>query len=176
MKIVPIQPLSVESFSPYGWLLGRTLPPPGSAPADFWREHLFDPGAQGEVEILRVHYRNSDPTITRLEMHRLCQQVVIPLTGEITQIVAVSGVNGEPDLNTIAAFRVPVGAALCMRPACWHTTRVNAAEIHCFMLTRASTTVDLANHLNTGSPLVESVIAAADVRINREFLACEETP
>ena len=166
MKVISPQRLTDESFSPYGWLLGEGSRPPASASSfsnaltDFWQERLFDPGIGGEAELLRVHYRNSDPMVASLEMHRLCQQAVIPLNGEIIQVVA------SADLTTIAAFEIPVGQAVCMRVGCWHTTRVRAKrEVKCLMLTRASTTLDLAAHLKSGSPLVESAIITVDAVI-----------
>ena len=167
-KLIDFQPLTVENFSPYGWLLGKSIRLDGSIPAfsnaeiDFWQEHIFDPGTGGETEVLWVTYRSRQRAVTSLEVHRLTGQAIVPLTGEITLIVASSREDGSPDEGSMSAFRVPVGQGICMRPDCWHTTRVDVAEVTCLMLTRRSTTVDLIAHLNGGSPLSESAIVAAD--------------
>jgi len=156
------QPLSPEAFAPYGWMLGKGL---ATAPAtaafsnaatDFWHEHAFDTGPSGQTEVLWVNYRIQDPNVTALENHLLTQQALIPLTGEVIHIVAESKAEGGPDLSTLKAFRLPQGQGVCMRPGCWHSSRVAGGEVACLMLTRISTTVDLVAHLNEGKPAVES--------------------
>lgn len=161
INLIP-QPLSPETFEPYGWMLGKGL---ATAPAtaafsnaatDFWHEHAFDTGQNKQTEVLWVNYRIQDPTITTLENHLLTQQALIPLTGEVIHIVAESTAEGGPDLSTLQAFRIAQGQGVCMRPGCWHSSRVAQGEVTCLMLTRMSTTVDLVAHLNEGKPAVES--------------------
>jgi ureidoglycolate lyase len=165
VRLIDIQLLTEESFRPYGWLLGKNIQLDGSVPAftnadiDFWHEHTFDPGSEGETEVLWVNYRNAQRALSTLEVHRLTQQAVVPLTGEIIQVVALSQEDGSLDLDSVRAFRVREGEGICMRAGCWHTTRVDAQEVQCLMLTRRSTTVDLVAHLNSGSGLSESAIA-----------------
>lgn len=164
--LIDIQDLSTQSIRPYGWVLGKAMPQDCGLPAfsnadiSFWQEHIFDPGAGGEVEVLSVIYRNTQRTITSLEVHRLTEQAVIPLTGSIIQILAFSLPDGSPDTAGLRAFRVPVGQGICMRPGCWHATRVDSAEVRCLMLTRSSTTVDLVAHLAARSSLAESEITS----------------
>ena len=74
------------------------------------------------------------------------------------QVVSKSAADGSPDLATLAAFRVPQGQGICMRPGCWHATRVVDGEVTCLMLTRRSTTVDLIQHLTTDARATESAI------------------
>ena len=119
-----------------------------------------------DPEILWVTYRDAIARVDRLEMHKLTEQAVIPLTGDIIQIVAASTPVGVLDTATIRAFRVPMGMGLCMRPGCWHATRVATIESTCIMLTRSATTADLIGHLTSGAPLVESVFC--DVAMPRD--------
>jgi len=167
-NLIDFQPLTVENFSPYGWLLGKSIRRDASIPAfsngeiDFRQEHLFDPGVGGETEVLWVTYRNRQRAVSSLEVHRLTQQVIAPLTGEIIHVVACSREDGSPEEGSMSAFLVPVGQGICMRPGCWHATRVDAAEVTCLMLTRRSTTVDLISHLNGGPSLSESAIAVLE--------------
>ena len=112
--------------------------------------------------MLWVTYRNRQRAVTSLEVHRLTQQAIVPLTGEIIHVVAGSRQDGSPDDGSMRAFRVPVGQGICMPPGCWHTTRVDVQEVTCLMLTRRSTTVDLIAYLTGGSSLSESAVAAVD--------------
>lgn len=172
---IHIQLLTIDNIRPYGWLLGKTIRLDGGIPAfsnaelDFWEEHIFDPGIGGETQVLWVNYRNRQREVSRLEAHTLTQQAVVPLTGEIVQVVARSNQDGSPDISSMSAFRVGVGEGICMRAGCWHTTRVEVPEVRCLMLTRRSTTIDLTAHLTGGSPLAESAISDVD----RKRLASE---
>lgn len=171
--VLPVQTLSPAAFAPYGWMLGKPLPAAGERPVfsnpatDFWQEHVFDVGAGGEVEILWVNYREADPRVERLEVHRLTEQALVPLTGTLIHVVAASDARGAPDLGSLAAFRVVPGQGLCMRPGCWHATRVPAGPVSCLMLTRASTTRELIAHLEAAAPAHESaLITVPSVRIS----------
>ncbi len=160
--------LDARAFAPYGWMLGKPLPAAGagtpvfSNPAtDFWQEHVFDTGAGGETEVLWVNYRNADRAVGNLEVHLLTQQAIVPLTGPVIQVVAASGADGLPDAATLAAFEVPVGQGICMKPGCWHATRIaTPGEVTCLMLTRRSTTADLVAHLDGREAAAESAIVS----------------
>jgi ureidoglycolate lyase len=168
---IPVEPLEVTRCEPYGWMLGKPVSTASDTPSfvssasDFWREHLFDTGAPGETEILWVTYRNRDEKFSSLEMHRLTQQAIVPLTAPVVHIVATSSEDGEPDLDSLRAFAIPVGRGLCMRPNIWHATRVTQSDATCLMLTRPSTTYDLVVHLKTGAPACESVIRNIETHV-----------
>ncbi len=172
MKTISVHPLESAAFDAYGWVLGAS--PTDAEPSrrflspatDFWSAHAFDTGAHGQTEVLWVIYRSGERVVDSLEVHHLTEQAIIPLTGSIIQIVAL-GVEGDsrPDPSTLAAFRVEPGQGICMRPGCWHTTRVLADEVRCAMLTRRSTTLDLVAHLAHGAPTVESAIVSIPARV-----------
>jgi ureidoglycolate lyase len=168
---LPLSELTPQAFAPYGTVFGKPLPSDAgsvaysSATSDFWREHVFATNGR-DPEILWVSYRSTDPRIDRLEMHKLTEQAVVPLTGDIIQIVAAATPAGVPDLATVRAFPVPVGKGLCMRPGCWHATRVATTEATCMMLTRGATTVDLIDHLTTSAPLAESAYSAVALELS----------
>lgn len=164
MTEIPLQieTLTEAAVAPYGWMLGKPLASApagaafGSPASDFWQEHVFDTGADGQPEVLWVTYRSADPVIAKLEVHHLTQQAVVPLTGSVVQVVAASRPDGEPDLATVKAFLIPQGLGICMAPGTWHATRTADKEAVCLMLTRRSTTVDLVRHLNKGAAATES--------------------
>lgn len=165
-RSIALETLDASRFAPYGWKLGRPVRTGGDTPAfqspasDFWREHLFDAGAGGQPEILWVSYRNRDMRIASLELHRVTQQAIVPLTAPVVHVVARSDASGAPDPATLRAFGIPVGEGICMSPGIWHATRVHDREASCLMLTRASTTLDLIAHLSAGQPAAESEIRA----------------
>jgi len=162
MTAIRVETLNETSVAPFGWMLGKPLPVATDAVAftspgsDFWQEHVFNTGADGESEILWVKYRSDDPAVARLEVHHLTQQAVVPVIGSIVQVVVASDATGEPDLATLRAFVIAPGQGICMRPGTWHATRSVGGEATCLMLTRRSTTLDLVRHLNQGEAAEES--------------------
>jgi ureidoglycolate lyase len=159
---ITVETPSPASFAPFGWMLGQGSaltkdPVEFRSPAtDFWHEHDFDPGAGGDTEVLWVTYRDADSPVSKLEVHHLTQQAVVPLTKEIVQVLCLSDGNRAPDLSTLRAFALSPGVGICMRPGVWHATRADDAT--CLMLTRRSTTLDLVDHLNNGRAAQESTI------------------
>jgi ureidoglycolate lyase len=162
MTTLRIEPINEASVAQFGWMLGKPLPTATDAIAftspasDFWQEHVFNTGDGGAPEILWVTYRSDDPAVTRLEVHHLTQQAVVPVIGSIVQVIAASDAAGEPDLSTVRAFTINPGQGICMRPGIWHATRSAGVDSTCLMLTRRSTTVDLVRHLNRGAAAEES--------------------
>jgi ureidoglycolate lyase len=165
---IAIESLDAIACAPYGVMLGKPPSDDSGTPSffnpasDFWREHLFDTGTHSETEILWVRYRNRDERLSALEAHHLTQQAIVPLTGPLVQIVATSAADGSPNLKSLRAFLVPVGEGLCMHRNTWHATRSMQDEVTGLMLTRPSTTYDLAIHLRTGAPAAESSIRAVE--------------
>ena len=161
-RSIPVEDIDHESVAPFGWLLGKPDPskpePFGfrSPAGDFWHEHAFDPGKNGDTEVLWVKYRDNGRLVSKLEVHHLTQQAVVPLTNGIIQILCSSHADRSPDLSTLRAFRLSPGLGLCMRPGVWHATRADDAT--CLMLTRGSTTNDLVAHLVDARPANESTI------------------
>ena len=160
--MIEIEPLDPETFAPFGVALGVKEPVASvdawlGPDSDFWHEHVFDAGG-GEPELLWVRYRSRDRHVGRLEAHLVTEQAVIPLTAPIIQIVA----QGD---GRARAFRVAPGQGLLMRAGCWHATRVEEHPATCAMLTRRSTTLDLAGHLNRGGTLVQSALRDVDLTL-----------
>lgn len=164
---VPIERLTPESFAPFGWMLGKPYPADPETPAyshpgsDFWQEHVFDPGDGGETEVVWVNYRDTSLVVRKLEAHWLTQQAIVPLDGgEVVHVVCPGREDDAalPDLGSLRAFLITPGYGVCMRPGCWHASFVREGEATCLMLTRRSTTLELARHLATGEPAVETSI------------------
>jgi ureidoglycolate lyase len=162
-----VEDLTPENFAPFGWVLGKPYPTNPAATAyshpgsDFWHEHVFDAGSGGETEVVWVNYRDTSLVVRKLEAHWLTQQAIVPLTGAAVIHVVCPGRADDPalpDLDRLKAFPITPGQGICMRPGCWHASFVREGEATCMMLTRRSTTLELARHLTMGAPAVETSI------------------
>lgn len=159
---VRIEVPTAQTAAPYGSLLGKPFPEERDAIASFrtpsgmavWRQELFDVGPGGEPEIAWVIHKGADPIVTRFEKHDLTEQAVIPLTGDLIQIVALSGADEAPDLSTIRAFRLTPGIGLSMGRNIWHASRSKGITLA--MLTRGSTSVAMARFQKKEGPISET--------------------
>jgi len=169
--VLAAEPLSIKievpteaSAAPYGSLLGRPFPAGEVGDGTFktpsgvqvWRQDIFDTGADGKADIAWVIHKGADPMVNRFEQHHLTEQAVIPLTGELIQIVALSGPDGAPDLATVKAFRLAPGIGLNMGQDVWHASRSNGVTL--VMLTRSTTSTDMAQFQNKKGPLAETAL------------------
>lgn len=173
VRLAP-QPLTPEAFSAYGQMWGQPYSDKvagfSNPASDFWHQHYFDAGDGGTPEVLWVNYRNTDRDIHELEVHWQTQQAIVPLgsAGIIHVVAACQANSDQPDPDTLRAFYVEPGYGISMNPGCWHTTRVVAAQVTCLMLTRGSTTIELAAHLNQKLEAQESGFAAVVAQIVTE--------
>lgn len=166
MREVTVEEPTAESVTPFGWLLGKAYPGDPAIPAyshpgsDFWQEHVFQPGNGGETEVVWVNYRDTSLVVRKLEAHWLTQQALVPLVGEVVHVVCPGREDDRalPDLSRIKAFLIRPGRGICMRPGCWHTSFVREGQSTCLMMTRRSTTTELARHLAAGAPASETSI------------------
>jgi len=169
MRDLAVEKLTPEAFAPFGWTLGNSYPSDPAIPAfshpgsDFWQEHVFEPGDGGETEVVWVRYRDASLVVRKLEAHWLTQQAIVPLDGaQVVHVVCPSREDDAalPDLDRLRAFLITPGYGVCMRPGCWHASfvRDGDGEAACLMLTRRSTTMELARHLTTGAPAAETSI------------------
>lgn len=161
LPVLKIETPTEQSLAPYGSMLGKPLRTGdgivafSSKNTDSWRQTLFNAGPGGEDEIVWVTYRNTDPVVDRLEQHHLTEQAVVPLTGPLIQVLALSGPDGQPDPATVKAFRLTPGVGVNMGRDVWHASRARNTTI--LMLTRGSTSVEILNR-RKGGPLNETAM------------------
>lgn len=176
MLFIQPEPLTPQAFAPYGHVLGRPYTEDvagfSNPSSDFWHQHYFRAGPDGMPEILWVNYRNADPRITELEVHWKTQQAIVPLgQARIIHVVALSRQSVRaPNPKSLRAFYVEPGQGLCMNPGCWHTTRIVDQPASCLMLTRGSTTIELAQHLRGQLQAVETGFAKVEACIGANGL------
>jgi len=165
-RTIAVEELDPAALAGCGSVLGLEPVAADDAPAylgaaaDFWHVHDFDVGADGEPEVLWVRYRDASLVVARLEAHWRTEQAVVPLGVPIVQVICPTRPDGSrlPELERLRAFRVPVGRGICMARGCWHASFAPDGEATCLMLTRSSTTSDLAAHLASGAPAHETTI------------------
>jgi ureidoglycolate lyase len=167
----PVRTIAVEELDPAalggcGTVLGPETASEDDAPSyfgrtgDFWHVQAFDVGAGGEPEVLWVRYRDASLVVARLEAHWCTEQAIVPLGVPIVQVLCPTRDDGSrlPDLERLRAFHVPVGRGICMARGCWHASFAPQGEAECLMLTRSSTTRELAAHLASGCAARETTI------------------
>jgi ureidoglycolate lyase len=165
-RTIAVEELDPAALGACGAVLGPEPASGDDAPsyfgavADFWHVRAFDVGVEGEPEVLWVRYRDASLVVARLEAHWCTEQAIVPLGTPIVQVVCPTRAGGSrlPDLERLRAFRVPVGRGICMARGCWHASFAPVGEATCLMLTRSSTTRELAAHLASGAPARETTI------------------
>ena len=166
-----VETLTENAFSPYGQVFDGRFP--GKEPvsacrlpnSDFWQASTFDPGMNGQTEVLWVNYRDTSLVLKSLEAHWLTEQAIVPTQGSTLIHVVAESIEGQqyqPDCSTARAFYVAVGQGVCMRPGCWHASFSSSGEIQCLMLTRTSTTRELVGHLSNGTRATETSIVSVE--------------
>lgn len=168
-----VRSLDAEGFSPYGRVIdaaaqlgtGQTDTAPadtalaGTGQPGFWSAETafvsassFDPGAEGTVDLLWVTYDRAERPST-FEVHLHTEQALIPISGSVVQHVFRPDHNG----GEIESFQVDPGQGIVMDPGCYHTTTSLGGFVTCLMVSRESTTRDLAAGLQDGREPTESV-------------------
>ncbi len=165
-RTIVVEDLAAADLGACGRVLGGAFPTDSAVPAyhgplaDFWHVHDFDPGDGGEPEVLWVRYRNAELRVGSLEAHWCTEQAVVPLDGVVVHVLCPTRDDGsrQPDLAQLRAFRLTPGRGICMARGAWHASFVLEGETTCLMLTRASTTRELARHLAGDGPATETSI------------------
>lgn len=121
--IVTPEPLTVESFAPYGQAILVPQPPiPKSG--DNW-DCWFGLGtfSKGEMVVGFVATRPTEAPITTMERETKTE-FLIPITGPLIQTVAKPGNlsihTEQPDADSVKAFIIQPGQAIIMGEGTWH--------------------------------------------------------
>ena len=119
MQTFILSPITAKDFRDYGTVLDPGL----AGPRLNFTADMSNPrdAARANLALIRAPHATLPWTLDRLERHPYSTQSFLPL-GETSYlvIVALSGENGTPDLNTVAAFSVPSGVGIAYNPTTWH--------------------------------------------------------
>lgn len=111
IPLISVEALTPDTFAPYGWVLGKRTTTSGDDPyyqsqsLSIWREHLFDAGEANETEILWTSFGDDSELVQQLEARHLTQQVTVPLTAPLIQIVATSEPTRVPNMTSLRHSR-----------------------------------------------------------------------
>lgn len=123
---LPIRPISVAAFAPYGWLadanaaIGRPINEGSSQRIDGVGElQLTVAGGAPCLALFRASPRDARGPWQQLERHRLGTQTFVPMGGARYVVLVALG-DARPDAGTLAAFAVAGHQAVTLRAGIWH--------------------------------------------------------
>jgi ureidoglycolate lyase len=124
MRTIPIEPLTVEAFLPFGFFAGMLNPVAekfGAPPIEFFRDmqqqNLGD-FSLASFSTCRVAPR--EPVIDASEFHSTLSESQLPLDGDVLIHVGPATADAKPALDHFRVFRVPRGTLVTLRPGVWH--------------------------------------------------------
>ncbi|MBR8535877.1 DUF4867 family protein [Carboxylicivirga sediminis] len=125
MKVIQIEPLSLEAYKPFGTYANLIDPVDerlGTPPVEFFRDQL-QLSVNGNLPLsyscCRVEKR--DYVIDTLEYHSSCSEAVLPLDNDILLQVGLATVSQIPiPIEKIRVFYVPKGTVITIKPGVWH--------------------------------------------------------
>jgi ureidoglycolate lyase len=128
MNIITPQPLTPETFAPFGDVIQAGL---GEVTrVNEGRANRFDSGARLDrllaettpvIAIYRIDASDLPLQVPRLERHPLSSQLFVPMTASRYLVVTVpSDINGDPVPAEAAAFVATGSQAINYQPGVWH--------------------------------------------------------
>lgn len=121
---IPLQPISVDAFRPYGQVVGPG--PDGLAHADLvqhWRTRAADLLGQPALDVNHVaRLPRKALQFDFIEIHPLSDQLSVTFDGPFAFAVYREGVDPEGPVaeRDIAAFEVPANYGILIRANLWH--------------------------------------------------------
>lgn len=124
MPNTKIEPLTMESFAPYGYFSVMINPKAekiGTPPIEFYRDMLqLDLGlvTKASFSVCRVQKRPEVINVT--EYHTSCGEALLPLDNDVLIHVAPATTNDVIPYDKVKIFLVPKGTCVVLRPGVWH--------------------------------------------------------
>jgi ureidoglycolate lyase len=132
MKSVPVRPLGVEAFLPFGSYANLINPAAerfGAPPVEFYRDMVQqDLGGPAAVSfsICRVEPRPRVIDVT--EYHSRTAEGILPLDSDVLiHVGPATSPAAPPPLDRFQVFRVPMGTMVVLRPGVWHHAPMTAS-------------------------------------------------
>ena len=142
MRTVQAQPLSPESFAPYGRVIaGLGEPTLARSDIDYWHDvaDLTGLGNDGIIGYLIAHRREF--VLESIERHNHCAELFVPVDGITLFPVAPPSPGEGPDLSRLAVFILEPGQAVLLHTGTWHWAPFPVSERAAFVLALRRSTV-----------------------------------
>jgi len=124
MKEIAYKRLSLEDFSKYGTYANMINPGAlkiGCEPIEFYRDMASSNLGNATIVSFGVCRVTKRPLIINVsEYHNYCQEVVLPLDGDVLIHVAPAVPEKEFPYEMAEVFYVPKGTIVCVKPGVWH--------------------------------------------------------
>ena len=125
MRTVRVEPLTVESFLPFGFYANMIDPQAeviGARPIEFYRDMAqLDLGGAGSASFSICRVEPRDCVIDVTEFHTATGEGILPLDNDVLIHVApATPIDADPPLDKFRVFRVPKGTLVALRPGVWH--------------------------------------------------------
>jgi ureidoglycolate lyase len=124
MYKLPIKPLTLETFHPFGSfanLINPTAIKIGTEPVEFYRDMAgLDLGQHTAASFSTCRVTTRPLIVTDLEYHTHCGEGILPLDGDILQPVAPATANGDLPWDRIEVFLIPKGTMVTLNAGVWH--------------------------------------------------------
>ena len=141
MILKTVQPLTKETFAPFGQLI--ECPEELRAPsADFGWSVVAAPAFHGEVEVGWLKLVHKPMEVYTMEHHLGTPELIIPLDTPMVFPVAPADPSGEalPPADRVEAFLAQPGQALLLDQGAWHWLPFPSAETgSCLVVFRKDT-------------------------------------
>lgn len=124
MKVLPVKPLTKEAFDKYGSFTSPYCQEEYCFDGGFFRFHR-DAVQQNLTRESVVSYsvcevRENPACLTSLEFHDYCEELIMPLDGDVVMFVAPAVGGADCPVEEIEAFFVPCGTYVRVRCGVWH--------------------------------------------------------
>jgi ureidoglycolate lyase len=148
IRSLPIQPLTIDAFAPYGEALcwagdaGQAINAGTSQRVDLPTGlSLWSEQGRPALAVFRAQVRVVEGPWQTLERHRLGSQSFVPLTGARCIALVALG-NDFPDPSTLAAFLVTGQQGITLRPGVWHHPLIALDAGDFLVIERSAAVVD----------------------------------
>jgi len=130
-----VEPISKDAFSPYGQVIdneGEELSS-SSKYHDYWDGVAeFHPEGRQVCSLLKTK-KNIDELIVEMEQHRLSEEILVALDGDIIVTVAHTK-EDKPDENTVRSFLVKKGIGVVFKAGIWHALPVSYGKTNMMLV------------------------------------------
>ena len=133
MRTLAVEPLSVESFLPFGFygdLVNSKGDKLGTPPIEFFRDMLQqDLGRATIVSFSGLRIEKRKPVVDVTECHSTTAEGILPIDNDILIHVGPASPKGcDVPLDKFKAFSIPKGTMVVLRPGVWHHGPFTANE------------------------------------------------